>query len=44
MCCWRSETIFAQIECVHEVELQIERRGIKSTAQIQWMPEPDGFS
>ena len=37
-----AKQIFAQIESgVHEVELQIERGGIKSTAQIQWMPEPD---
>jgi len=34
--------IFAQIDSgAQEVELHIERRGIKSTAQIQWMPEPD---
>ena len=37
-----AKQIFAQIESgVHEVELQIERGGVKSTAQIQWMPEPD---
>jgi signal transduction histidine kinase len=37
-----SKKIFVQIESgAHEVELQIERGGIKSTAQIQWMPEPD---
>src|SRR6266850_1090530 len=37
-----AKKIFAQIESgAHEVELQIERGGIKSTAQIQWMPEPD---
>src|SRR6202158_525528 len=37
-----SKQIFDQIESgAHEVELQIERGGIKSTAQIQWMPEPD---
>jgi hypothetical protein len=37
-----SKQIFAQIETgAHEVDLQIERGGIKSTAQIQWMPEPD---
>src|SRR6267142_4696110 len=37
-----SNKIFAQIESgAHEVELQIERGGIESTAQIQWMPEPD---
>src|SRR3989449_11324892 len=37
-----AKQIFAQIESgAHEVELQIERGGIKSTAQIQWMPEPD---
>jgi len=50
MCCWQNgdvllaeaKQIFAQIESgAHEVELQIERGGIKSTAQIQWMPEPD---
>src|SRR6267143_1315376 len=37
-----SKQIFGQIESgAHEVELQIERGGIKSTAQVQWMPEPD---
>jgi signal transduction histidine kinase len=37
-----SKQIFDQIESgAHEVELQIDRGGIKSTAQIQWMPEPD---
>jgi signal transduction histidine kinase len=37
-----SKQIFAQIETgAHEVDLQIERGGIRSTAQIQWMPEPD---
>src|SRR5882724_11766860 len=37
-----AKQIFAQIESgAHVVELQIERGGIKSTAQIQWMPEPD---
>ena len=37
-----SKQIFDQIETgAHEVDLQIERGGIKSTAQIQWMPEPD---
>src|SRR6267378_743503 len=37
-----SKKIFAQIESgAHEVELQIERGGIRSTAQIRWMPEPD---
>ena len=37
-----SKQIFDQIESgAHEVELQIERGGIKSTAQVQWMPEPD---
>src|SRR6266436_5597180 len=37
------ETV-ARIESgAHEVELQIERGGIRSTAQIQWMPEPDWF-
>jgi signal transduction histidine kinase len=34
--------IFGQIEGgSHEVDLQIERDGKKSTARIQWMPEPD---
>src|SRR6266850_8321438 len=38
----KSKEIFDQIESgAHEVELQIERGGVKSTAQIQWMPEPD---
>jgi len=38
----KSKQIFDQIESgAHEVELQIERGGVKSTAQIQWMPEPD---
>src|SRR6267142_732687 len=37
-----SKQVFDQIESgAHEVELQIERGGIKSTAQVQWMPEPD---
>src|SRR6267142_2226684 len=37
-----SPKIFGEIEKgEHEVDLQIQRGGIKSTAQIQWMPEPD---
>jgi signal transduction histidine kinase len=37
-----SKQIFGQVESgAHEVDLQVERGGIKSTARIQWMPEPD---
>ena len=37
-----STEIFGEIEKgAHEVELQIESRGEKSTAQVQWMPAPD---
>jgi signal transduction histidine kinase len=37
-----SKQVFDQIEGgAHEVELQVERGGIKSIAKIQWMPEPD---
>ena len=37
-----SRQIFNQLEKgVHKVDLRIERGGIKSTARIQWMPEPD---
>ena len=37
-----SRQIFDQLEKgEHKVDLRIERGGIKSTARIQWMPEPD---
>jgi signal transduction histidine kinase len=37
-----SRQIFNQLEKgEHKVDLRIERGGIKSTARIQWMPEPD---
>jgi len=37
-----STKIFGQVEGgAHEVNVPIERGGIKSTARIQWMPEPD---
>ena len=37
-----SKNIFGQIESgAHEVDLHIERGGIRSAARIQWMPEPD---
>jgi signal transduction histidine kinase len=37
-----SKQIFGQVESgAHELDLQVERGGIKSTARIQWMPEPD---
>jgi signal transduction histidine kinase len=37
-----AKQIFAKIESgAHEVELLVEREGKRSTARIQWMPEPD---
>src|ERR1700730_4998978 len=37
-----SKEIFGQVESgAHEVDVQLERGEIKSTARIQWMPEPD---
>jgi len=37
-----SKQIFDQVESgVHEVDVQVERGEIRSTARIQWMPEPD---
>jgi signal transduction histidine kinase len=37
-----STRIFGQVEGgAHEVNVNIENGGIKSTARIQWMPEPD---
>jgi signal transduction histidine kinase len=37
-----AKQIFAQIESgAHEVEMLVEREGKRSTAKIQWMPEPD---
>jgi signal transduction histidine kinase len=39
-----SKQIFGQVESgAHEVDVHVERGGIKSTARIQWMPEPDWF-
>ena len=37
-----AKQIFGQIESgAHEVEFLVEREGKRSTARIQWMPEPD---
>ena len=37
-----STKIFGQVEGgAHEVSVDVESDGIKSTARIQWMPEPD---
>jgi signal transduction histidine kinase len=37
-----AKQIFGQIESgAHEVELLVEREGKRSTARVQWMPEPD---
>jgi signal transduction histidine kinase len=37
-----SKQILGQVESgAHEVDVHVERGGIKSTARIQWMPEPD---
>ena len=37
-----SKQIFGQVEGgAHEVDLLVEREGKRSTARIQWMPEPD---
>ena len=37
-----AKQIFGQIESgAHQVELLVERDGKRSTARVQWMPEPD---